>query len=57
MAKRCLAYICLIVGVAGVVLPVIPGIPFLIVGVRLLGRDHWLARRAASLAGGLRNSQ
>ena len=57
MAKRCLGYGCLAVGVLGIALPVLPGIPFLLIGLRLLGSDHWLAKRAASLTGSLRNPQ
>lgn len=34
----------LVVGVAGCVLPVIPGIPFLIAGLIVLGRDYAWAR-------------
>jgi hypothetical protein len=34
----------LIFGVLGVVLPIIPGIPFVIAGVALLGQNHPLVR-------------
>lgn len=39
-----MAYAFIAVGVAGVCLPILPGIPFLLVGMRLLGPDHWLTR-------------
>jgi uncharacterized membrane protein YbaN (DUF454 family) len=32
------------VGIAGTVLPVLPGIPFLIAGIALLGTDHPISR-------------
>ena len=32
------------VGVAGVVLPLMPGVPFLIAGTALLGSDHPISR-------------
>jgi uncharacterized membrane protein YbaN (DUF454 family) len=32
-------------GIAGVLLPVMPGVPFLIVGlVKIFGPDHWITR-------------
>jgi len=57
MTKRILAYSCVAAGVAGLVLPIIPGIPLLILGVGLLGRDHWLRKRAMALAASLRRSK
>jgi hypothetical protein len=52
--RRIAAYICLGVGVAGLVLPLLPGIPLLILGVSLLGPTNpirrllarWNSRRA-----------
>ena len=38
-------------------LPLLPGIPLLIVGFKMLDRDDWLRRRASSLARPLRNSR
>ena len=38
--KSATGYLCLAAGVAGVLLPVIPGIPFLLVGLKLLGPNH-----------------
>lgn len=38
-------YVCLCIGVAGCVLPILPGIPFLFVGLGLLAVDSpWAAR-------------
>jgi len=37
-------YVLLIVGIAGCLLPVIPGIPFLLGGAAILGWDHWAVR-------------
>ena len=37
-------------GVAGCLLPVVPGIPFLIAGAALLGREDPLVRRVLSWA-------
>jgi hypothetical protein len=42
--QRIAAYSCLVVGVAGIVLPVLPGIPLLFVGLKLLGPDHPITR-------------
>lgn len=38
---------CIAAGIAGVLLPILPGIPFLLAGVTLLGRDARLSRWAA----------
>lgn len=35
-----------VVGLLGLVLPVIPGVPLLMAGVAILGRDHPLVRPA-----------
>jgi hypothetical protein len=49
-ARRPLALLCLVLGVAGCVLPIIPGLPFLVICGRLLGpRDRLL--RQGMLAG------
>lgn len=31
-----------VVGVAGTLVPVIPGVPIMLAGVALIGTDHWL---------------
>lgn len=31
-----------VVGIAGTLVPVIPGVPILLAGVALIGTDHWL---------------
>ena len=46
--KRIAAYLCLAVGAVGLALPLLPGIPLLIIGLTLLGRrtrfgERWLA--------------
>ncbi|MBK9941164.1 MAG: hypothetical protein IPP13_06055 [Kouleothrix sp.] len=41
--RRGLAFTCFVLGVAGCVLPIIPGLPFFVLGGRLLGpRDRTL---------------
>jgi uncharacterized membrane protein YbaN (DUF454 family) len=53
MLKRISAYILLVAGVAGVAMPLLPGIPLLLVGLHLLGPEHpirkvlsrWVQRR------------
>ncbi len=44
----------LVVGLLGLVFPVIPGIPLLLAGVAVLGRDHPLVRPALNWLGRLR---
>jgi uncharacterized membrane protein YbaN (DUF454 family) len=44
MGKRIAAYLCLVLGVAGLGLPLLPGIPLLIFGVALLGPEHPIRR-------------
>src|SRR5262245_27445033 len=54
-ARRSLGLFCLVLGVAGVLLPILPGWPFLVVCGRLLGpRDPLLRRMLASGHRGLR---
>jgi hypothetical protein len=43
--RRSLAIFCLALGVAGCVLPIIPGLPFFVIGGRLLGPRDPLLRR------------
>lgn len=43
-----------VVGLLGLVLPVIPGVPLLMAGVALLGRNHPLVRPALERFGRLR---
>ncbi len=49
--KSIVAYVMLAAGVAGIVLPILPGIPFLLVGIRLLGPNHPITRPLAGLLG------
>jgi len=37
-------YALLLVGIAGCLLPLLPGIPFLLAGAAILGWDHWAVR-------------
>src|SRR3712207_4202793 len=46
MLRRALAILCIVLGVTGCVLPILPGLPFLIAGGRLLGPRDRLLRRA-----------
>ncbi len=44
-ARRSLALLCVLLGVAGCILPIMPGLPFFVVAARLLGpRDRQLRR-------------
>ena len=44
-ARRSLALLCVLMGVTGCILPIIPGLPFFVVAARLLGpRDKQLRR-------------
>jgi uncharacterized membrane protein YbaN (DUF454 family) len=49
MARQILSYTYLLIGVVGLFLPFLPGIPFLVLGIGLLDQDHWLRKRASSL--------
>ena len=45
MNLRALAgYALLLLGIAGILLPIVPGFPFLIAGAAILGWDHWAVR-------------
>lgn len=50
--RRSLAFVCIFLGVAGCILPIMPGLPFFIVGGRLLGPRDRLLRR--TIVGGRR---
>ena len=44
-ARRSLALLCVLIGVTGCILPILPGLPFFVVAARLLGpRDRQLRR-------------
>ena len=44
-ARRSLALLCVLLGVTGCILPIMPGLPFFVVAARLLGpRDRQLRR-------------
>jgi hypothetical protein len=44
-ARRSLALLCVLIGVTGCILPIIPGLPFFVVAARLLGRRDRQLRR------------
>jgi uncharacterized protein len=44
--RQATGWLLLVAGVAGCVLPVAPGIPFLLAGLALLAKDYAWARRA-----------
>ena len=46
--KHIAAVVCL-VGVIGLAVPVLPGVPSLLLEFKLLGRDHWLTLKATGL--------
>jgi len=45
LARRSVGLCCLVLGVAGVLLPILPGWPFLLASGRILGRRDPLLRR------------
>jgi hypothetical protein len=49
LLRRSLAMLCLLIGVLGCILPIIPGLPFFVVAARLLGPRDRLVRRANAL--------
>ena len=54
-ARRSLALLCVLLGVTGCILPIMPGLPFFVVAARLLGpRDRQLRRVILSGRGALR---
>jgi uncharacterized protein YqgC (DUF456 family) len=44
LSRQIIGYSSLALGIAGLVLPVIPGVVFILIGLRLLGPDHFLTR-------------
>ena len=40
LLRMVVGWVCLIIGLLGIILPIIPGIPFLIVGLALLSTEH-----------------
>jgi hypothetical protein len=43
--RRSLALLCVLIGVTGCILPIIPGLPFFVIAARLLGRRDRQLRR------------
>ena len=46
LGKQIAAYSCIILGVAGLAIPFLPGIPLLLIGLKLLDADHLITRFA-----------
>ena len=44
MLRQMLGWICIFLGLLGLVLPVLQGVIFLVIGVALVGRRNWLIR-------------
>lgn len=44
--RQVLGWICIILGLLGLALPLLQGIPLLVLGIALVGRRHWLIRWA-----------
>src|SRR6266498_2326557 len=49
-ARPTLGWVCGGVGVLGLALPLLPGVPLLVLGVALVGRRTWIIRGPASMA-------
>lgn len=47
VVRQVLGWLFIILGVLGLVLPVLQGVLFLVIGVALVGRRNWLIRRSA----------
>jgi hypothetical protein len=47
--RQVLGWFFILVGLLGLLLPVLQGVLFLVIGVALVGRRNWLIRRAAIL--------
>jgi hypothetical protein len=53
--RRAIACLCIALGIAGCVLPIVPGLPFFVIGGRLLGpRDRMLRHAIVGGRRGLR---
>lgn len=46
VARQTLGWLCIAVGLLGLVLPLLQGVLFLVIGVALVGRRNWLIRRS-----------
>jgi hypothetical protein len=49
VARQVLGWVFIILGLLGLVLPVLQGVLFLVIGIALVGRRNWLIRRSALL--------
>jgi uncharacterized protein YqgC (DUF456 family) len=54
LKKQIIGYTLLAAGIAGLVLPVVPGVVLILIGLRFLGSDHALARPVMGWIGRLR---
>ena len=43
--RRLLGWTCILIGIPGLILPILPGIPLVIFGIVLLSREHHWAHR------------
>src|SRR5262245_54934170 len=46
VARQVLGWLFILLGILGLVLPVLQGVLFLVIGVALVGRRNWLIRRS-----------
>jgi hypothetical protein len=49
VVRQVLGWIFIVLGLIGLVLPVLQGVLFLVIGIALVGRRNWLIRRSAIL--------
>src|SRR5262245_10113601 len=47
IVRQVLGWMFILLGILGLVLPVLQGVLFLVIGVALVGRRNWLIRRSA----------
>lgn len=46
VVRQVLGWICILLGLLGLVLPVLQGVLLLVIGIALVGRRNWLIRRS-----------
>ena len=47
MLRITLGWLCIVIGIAGLILPLLNGVIFLLLGIALVGRRNWLIRWVA----------